>query len=260
MALTVTRTGDWQHVAGNRRVANVTVAFDSSYVAGGESFTAADVGMRVIEKVQVHPDNGYYFEYDYTNSTIIAYQQSVGVVTTNTTSNPNTVTGSETALTSFSVPANTIAGATYGMRVTAWGQTGSTAGDVVLRPYFGGIRLSSSTLTGSLAWGWKSVYEIMRVTSGTMDTISQLVASSTSIVTSDVEFLLVSTLDFTAANTFQISANVPTGRFTVTQEGLIAELLCGPSSSAITASSGIEVPSTSDLSALSNVRVTVWGY
>src|SRR3990167_9886713 len=86
MALTVTRTGDWQHLAGNRRVANITVAFDYSYPTGGESLTAADVGMRVIEKVQVQPDNGYNFEFDYTNNLLLVYKdQSSGVLDINTT-------------------------------------------------------------------------------------------------------------------------------------------------------------------------------
>lgn len=54
-----------------------TIAFDSSYPTGGESLTAADVGLAVIEHIDVHPTSGLAFEYDYTNALLLAYEQGI---------------------------------------------------------------------------------------------------------------------------------------------------------------------------------------
>lgn len=75
MALTVNRTGDWCGYSGSKRTAVVTVDFDSSYSTGGESFVPGDVGMYTFSKVNIHPKNGFVFEYDYTNKTILVYTQ-----------------------------------------------------------------------------------------------------------------------------------------------------------------------------------------
>jgi hypothetical protein len=77
MALSITKTGDWSGVAGNLRYAYVTIDFDSSYPTGGESLTAADLGMRTILDINIRPKSGLVFEYDYTNSKVLAYTQGV---------------------------------------------------------------------------------------------------------------------------------------------------------------------------------------
>ena len=60
-------------VFGNKRVRVVDVDFDSSYPTGGESLTAADLGLSVVDIVIPSPKSGYVFEYDYTNSKLKAY-------------------------------------------------------------------------------------------------------------------------------------------------------------------------------------------
>lgn len=266
MALTLTRSGDWQYIAGNRRVANVVVAFDSSYPTGGESFVAADVGMRVIEAVRITPNYGYSFDYDYTNSTIRVYKdQSMGVVTVNTSRDPNTTTGSDFALKTYSLPANALSAQGMGLRATVWGQTASTGGDKLLKAFFGsgvGIELINSTLTGSVAWTFKGVYEVYRKTSSTMDTIAQLVASSGTTVTSDVEFRAVTTADFTVASPFTFTARnalAGTSANVVTAEGFVVEIIGSPAAST-TGAAGLEVLPTTDLSGLTDIRVQVTGY
>lgn len=74
MALTVTKTKEG--VAGDLRYVTGTLAFDSSYPTGGESLTAANLGMSKIWVV-MFPENktGYAFEYDYTNSKVLVYSQ-----------------------------------------------------------------------------------------------------------------------------------------------------------------------------------------
>ena len=73
MALTVTKSGDWSGMMGNLRYAKVTVAFDSSYPTGGESLTAADLGLKTIDFINIESKSGVTFEYDYTNNKILAY-------------------------------------------------------------------------------------------------------------------------------------------------------------------------------------------
>lgn len=73
MALTVTLSGDWLESAGSKRAVVATIAFDSSYDAGGESLTAANLGLGVLDHVTIEPKGGYVFEYDYTNSKVIVY-------------------------------------------------------------------------------------------------------------------------------------------------------------------------------------------
>lgn len=79
MALIVTKSGDWTGYMGNLRWARCTVAFDSSYPTGGESFTPADLGMKTFDVVIIHQTSGLVFEYDYTNKKIKAYSQGVSV-------------------------------------------------------------------------------------------------------------------------------------------------------------------------------------
>ena len=73
MALTVTLSGDWMESIGSRRAVNATIAFDSSYPTGGESLTAANLGLGVLDKVEIESKSGYTFSYDYTNSKVLAY-------------------------------------------------------------------------------------------------------------------------------------------------------------------------------------------
>lgn len=71
MALTVTiKSTD---VFGNKRCHIVELAFDTSYPTGGEPLTANDCGMSVIDFALFEPSGGYTFEYDHTNSLLIAY-------------------------------------------------------------------------------------------------------------------------------------------------------------------------------------------
>lgn len=50
------------------------ITFDSSYPTGGESLTAAMLGLASVLFAVVTPSGGYAFEYDYTNSKVIAYR------------------------------------------------------------------------------------------------------------------------------------------------------------------------------------------
>jgi hypothetical protein len=72
VALTVTNTHQQLQAlsVGNVRGRLVTVTFDASYAAGGESFTPADVGLSefycVIPSVDANANLPYVVQYDYT--------------------------------------------------------------------------------------------------------------------------------------------------------------------------------------------------
>jgi len=75
MALTVAVTENI--LLGNKRLTYGTIAFDSSYPTGGESLTAANLGLTVLDFVLIQTTAGLIFEYDYTNSLVLAYLMGV---------------------------------------------------------------------------------------------------------------------------------------------------------------------------------------
>lgn len=85
MALTVAVTR--RNVAGHQNIVTGTIAFDSSYPTGGESLTAADLGLRTVDLMLFQQSAiGLTYSYDYTNSKVLAYAQGalVGAAGTQT--------------------------------------------------------------------------------------------------------------------------------------------------------------------------------
>lgn len=87
MALTVTQTGR-RTVFGDRRVHFFDIAFDTSYPTGGESLTAADLGLSRVDLVLCEPASAaagataVVVKYDRTNSKLQAYGQQPTSATT----------------------------------------------------------------------------------------------------------------------------------------------------------------------------------
>jgi len=52
------------------------ITFDSSYPVGGESLTASDLGLNVVQFANATPQTGYVFEYDYTNSKLQVFRSA----------------------------------------------------------------------------------------------------------------------------------------------------------------------------------------
>lgn len=69
MALTISNKSNIASV-GNKFTVFADVAFDSSYLSGGEELLASTLGLVNIERLIIDPKNGFYFEYDYTNNKI----------------------------------------------------------------------------------------------------------------------------------------------------------------------------------------------
>ena len=76
MSLTITNRE--YAVFGSKRVIFCDIAFDSSYPTGGESLTASDIGLSVVEAVFTLTKSGYIFDYDYANEKLKAYYPSAG--------------------------------------------------------------------------------------------------------------------------------------------------------------------------------------
>lgn len=74
MASTVTLTGDWMQSLGNRRATSGTLNLGNPYAADGIAVTAAQVGLGVIEDLQVMPCGGYTFEYVKSSGKVKAYR------------------------------------------------------------------------------------------------------------------------------------------------------------------------------------------
>ena len=105
MALTVTPRQNF--VIGDRRAVIADVDFDSSYPTGGEDLLPTTLGFTSrADFVLVEPAGGYTFEYDHTNSKVIARQGD----------NPNAA-----AAPAVQVPNTTNLSAVTGVRVLAIG-------------------------------------------------------------------------------------------------------------------------------------------
>lgn len=71
MALTVTTVRS-QEVIGRKVLTVADITFDSSYPTGGEALTASDLSLAALDIVLAENAAGYSFEYDYTNSKLVA--------------------------------------------------------------------------------------------------------------------------------------------------------------------------------------------
>lgn len=78
MALTITIIKR-SNIGGAKAVV-ADIDFDSSYPTGGESLTAANLGLDTVSLVLASPKSGFTYEYDYTGSKLKAL--CPGVVTT----------------------------------------------------------------------------------------------------------------------------------------------------------------------------------
>ena len=71
MGLTI--TGLRFDLTGSGNQVKGTIAFDSSYPTGGESLLPSQIGLAVIDSIDIDAKGGYSFSYDYTNQKLLAY-------------------------------------------------------------------------------------------------------------------------------------------------------------------------------------------
>ena len=81
MSLTITTPSTGQRrFASNFRNEIVDIAFDDSYLAGGESFAPGHTALSTFYKVDIEPRRGYSFEYDYTNRKIKVFAPAPPII------------------------------------------------------------------------------------------------------------------------------------------------------------------------------------
>ena len=238
---------------GSRQAVEGTLAFDSSYPKGGESLTAAMLGLAAIVEIRVEPTNGYALEYDHTNAKLKAfYAQALGIPVLNTTAVGNVTTG-EDNLISFTLPANTLSVNGMGLRVTYSGVTANNANAKTLKAYLGTTALLTTSLTANQASVWKAVIEIIRTGAATQDvTATLLQGGSTSIV--DVEHS-EPTEDLTAALAVKATGEA-TSTDDIINELQMIELLVPQGTGTV----GAEVVDATSLAGLTGVRFVAVGY
>ena len=256
MALTFTFTGDHTSVEGPRRKMRGTLAFDSSYLAGGESLTPAAVGMRVIEQLQVEPTNGYYFEYDVTNELLKAFKsQSSGVIDVSSTQTLNDSGGFNEALYNYSLPASTLSVNGMGVRYQAWGYVlaGSTAKQ--LQGVFGTAVVASANIPASQATSWNAEVIVIRTSATTQSAVGNMTLffnSGTSVSANTQWTATAMTLTSAQAVGMACSGNANQ----IGQMGQLTEMFASQGTGTV----GIEVPNAADLSGLTGVNFTAIGY
>jgi hypothetical protein len=81
MTVAIARVTGADHIAGNKRVKVRTLTFSSTYATGGESVTAANVGLKKIDEVIPHGmamstdlATGNMVGYDYANSKFVFFE------------------------------------------------------------------------------------------------------------------------------------------------------------------------------------------
>ena len=83
MALTIARVSGADSTFGNKRIKTRTITFDDSYPTGGESLTAADLGLRTLDAVIPHgafrktadSTDAIAVSYNHTTAKLVAYRQ-----------------------------------------------------------------------------------------------------------------------------------------------------------------------------------------
>lgn len=76
--MAVTVTINKREAVGRARYRSGTIDFDASYPTGGESLSAADLGLGSVDLCLLAPASGLMFEYDHTNSKVKALYPTGG--------------------------------------------------------------------------------------------------------------------------------------------------------------------------------------
>lgn len=254
MALTITTSGDWNSVEGPRRKTRGTLAFDSSYLAGGESLVPRDVGLRVIEQFNARPTNGYYFQYDSTNALLKAYtSQAAGYINIDTTAVASTSGSSH--LISYTLPASTLSVNGMGVRIKSWGWRNASATATALTSAFGTFWSTSTNFATSVGQSWNCDTTVIRTGASTQEFCSQTTFHSTGSVMSG-NYVQSNGAAQTLASDVAIYMAASSNAGDIQQEGMIVELIVPPGTGTV----GAEVVNAQSLAGLSGVQWEAIGY
>lgn len=255
MPLTITRDGDWQQIVGTRRVATITVQFDSSYALGGESLTAGDFGLRVIESVKVEPYNGYTFEYVTSNSTLKVYRSNSVSIPTASALQVGNVGATNTDLINFTLPANALRDIGQGLRMSMWGIAANNSTYKSVAVALGTPTISSANLTiNTTAHAWRLDTDVIRL-DGTRFSYMSRMSQSGNSSTNNMVTCSSASLTFSSTAALRLAA-IGGANDDIQCRGWVLEQIASP----VSGNNVIEVLNTADLSGLTQVRIQAWGY
>lgn len=252
MALTVTR--ETVTLAGNLYRVIGTLAFDSSYPTGGESLTAADIGLAQLRELELKPLSGYTFQWDKTNNKVKAYAGATPFVAVNTTAVEAAGTTSEQNLQTVTLTGGVLAATGDYVDIVASGITSANTNNKTLKLYFGATAIITSATQAANNKDWVLRGRVTRTGAATQLGVadgqtSGLIQAATASAPTET---LASDL------TIKVTATLGTATATdVTSKMLMVTAVTAGASTAIAAQE--EVPNTADLSALTAVRFEALG-
>jgi hypothetical protein len=252
MALTI--TGVSYDAPGSMIRTSGLIAFDSSYPTGGESLTAANMGLNTLESVTIHPKNGFTFDYDYTNFKVLVYYSAGTNLVVNTTKVGNITTG-EDVLQQYTLPGGTLHTDGMGVRVIASGTTANNANTKTVKSFLGTSVCSTTALTASQLSPWRLVYDVVRTGAATQQVSAHMSQGGTTQI-DDIE---LSEPTETLANDLVLGC---TGTSSADTDDIVSELLIVqpifyPTG---TGGSGFQVVNTTSLAGVTGVRFIATGW
>jgi hypothetical protein len=252
MALTI--SGVSYDAPGSMIRTSGLIAFDSSYPTGGESLTAAMMGLNTLESVTIHPKNGFTFDYDATNFKVLAYYSAGTNIHISTTKVGNITTG-EDALIQYTLPAATLHTDGMGIRYTGGGSIANNANTKTIKAYLGTTALGSTAMTASQVGVWRATVEIIRTGAATQQTSYKMSQGGAAMIT-DIE-VAEPTEALSAALMVGFTGTSSSSTDDIVNEFLIVEPLFFPTG---TGGSGFQVADTTSMAGVTGVRFIATGW
>jgi hypothetical protein len=252
MALTVTK--ETTGLAGNQYRIIGTIAFDSSYPTGGESLTAANVGLTTLNELELKETSGYTFQWDKANAKVKVYAMPQRFVAVNSTSTDATGTTSEQNLATATLTGGVLAVNGDAVEIIASGITAANTNTKILKLYFGSQILVTTATAAANNKDWVLRGTVVRTGAATQEAVAdgQHSATLTGATRSAPTETLASDV------TIKVTATLGTASATdVTQKLLVVRAIPLAASTATAAQT--EVANTTDLSALTAVRFEALG-
>jgi hypothetical protein len=252
MALTISSV-NYSTNGGMLRTSGL-LAFDSSYPTGGEALTAANMGLNTLESVDILSKNGFTFEYDHTNSKVLAYYSSGTLIHTSTTKVGNVTTG-EDVLIQYTMPAALLHTDGMGVRFIGGGTIANNANTKTIKAYLGTTAIGSTAMTASQAGVWRCVVEVFRTGAATQQTSYHMSQSGATLIT-DVE-VAEPTEALSGALVVGFTGESSSATNDIVNEFLTVEPLNFPTG---TGASGFQVADATSLAGLTSVRFNAIGW
>lgn len=244
--------------------ATIGVPFNSSVASGNNAFLVSNAGARIklssggttdylysdgatlitsagdfTAVGKLRGANGYFLVNDVTGFSSVAVGTTSGaaaniggVVSANSTGVGNVGASGPDDLQTYQLPANSLTGASRGIRIKAWGTTANNANAKSVRLSFGSADLITKQLTASIAGFWELEATILRTGVSAQDFFAKAVNyGGTTVSSTDGETVAMlanvgtATQTETAAIDIKVKSTVSTADNDIVSQGLIVEYI-----------------------------------